>query len=132
MFEHRVELKTPDLEGRLGKTRYRLPFVDAHSGAAIGYFVPEGCNSDKEDPDGPLAVTFEMRTAYGSLDDITEFFTPDGAQSLGFFVPETEADLKKYDRFEEMYSQEYFDHILATQPTGRSLAEIMQDLRKMR
>lgn len=131
MFEHRVELKSSDLEARLRTTRYRLPFVDAHSGAPIGYFVPEGCNSDVDDPQGPLAVTFEMRTAYGGLDDITEFWTQDVTQSLGFFVPETEVTLKKYEPFRQMYSQEYFAHILATQPTGRPLAEIMKDLRGM-
>ncbi len=132
MSENRVELKTPEMEGRLRATRYRLPFVDAHSGGRIGYFVPDECQSDREDPEGPLAITFEMRTTYGGLDDYTEFWTADGSQMLGFFWPETDADLKKYERFESMYSNEYFEHIRATQPTGRSLAEIMKDLRAMK
>ena len=131
MSEIRVELKTPELCGRLLTTRFRLPLIDAHTGSPIGYFVPEGCESDTEDPDGPLAITFEMRAEFGGLEDYTEFWTHGGSQMLGFFWPETEADLKNYERFESMYSKEYLEHIVATQPTGRSLAEIMNDLLKM-
>ena len=131
MSEIRVELKTPELCGRLLTTRFRLPLIDAHMSSPIGYFVPEGCESDTEDPDGPLAIAFEMRTALGGLDDLTEFWSHDGTQCVGFFCVETEATLKQYERFENMYSKEYLEHIVATQPTGRSLAEIMNDLLKM-
>ena len=123
-----MELKVPELCGRLLTTRYRLPFVDAHTGRPLGYFVPDGCESDREDPDGPLAVTFEMRAVLGGLDDTTEYWSHDGQKLIGNFCVETEVTLQEYERFESMYPKEYFDHILATQPTGRSLAEIMHDL----
>ena len=63
------------------------------------------------------------------LDELTEFWSTDGRQFIGFFCVETEATLKQYDRFESMYSLEYFEHIRATEKTGRTLAEIMKDLR---
>ena len=131
MSEIRVELKTPELCGRLLTTRFRLPLIDAHTSSPIGYFVPEGCESDTEDPDGPLAITFEMRTALGGLDDLTEFWSHDGTQLIGFFCVETEETLKQYDRFERMYSLADFERIRATERTGRTLAEIMKDLRAM-
>jgi hypothetical protein len=72
-----------------------------------------------------------MRAAVGGLEDFAEFWCDQGRKVIGVFCVETEATLEQYDRFESMYPKEYLEHILATHPTGRSLAEIMNDLLKM-
>jgi hypothetical protein len=123
-----IKMTDAVLADRLRTADTRVYFVDAESGAPLGYFVPPGAvDHGQYDLYPLLCVTAQQQADHGGFTEIAECWSMDDEVRFGLFIPETERDRENYARFVRERGG-FFGTIRPEELSGSSVEEMMHRL----